>query len=208
LADFFLLTKETLLQLPLFKDKKAQNILDSLEKRKKVEMARFLFALGIRHLGEQGAKLLVDYLHNQDDEENPTPRTILNVMKKTTLDDLQSVGGVGEVIARSVLDWMKESAHQELLEKFHKVGLKLTWPEAKKKIDGIAGKTFVITGTLPLPRPEIKDLLEKAGGKVSGSVSKKTDYLIAGEEAGSKLEQAKKLGVAVLGEEDLNKLLT
>ena len=208
LADFFLLTKETLLQLPLFKDKKAQNILDSLEKRKKVEMARFLFALGIRHLGEQGAKLLVDYLHNQDDEENPTPRTILNVMKKTTLDDLQSVGGVGEVIARSVLDWMKESAHQELLEKFHKVGLKLTWPEAKKKIDGIAGKTFVITGTLTLPRPEIKDLLEKAGGKVSGSVSKKTDYLIAGEEAGSKLDQAKKLGVAVLGEEDLNKLLT
>lgn len=206
-ADFFTLRKEQLLELPLFKDKKAQNILDAVESRKTIEAERLIYGLGIRFVGEQVAKLLAEFLHTRSNTEAPTPKTVLDLLKACSPADLESIEGFGERIAGSVYEWISEERHQNLLQKLATVGVKLTWPEAKKAVAGVAGKTFVITGTLSRPREEIKAEIEKAGGHVASSVSKSTDYLVAGEEAGSKLEKAKELGTTILGEAELAELL-
>lgn len=206
-ADFFTLTREQLLELPFFKDKKTQNILDAIESRKTTEAERFIFGLGIRFVGEQVAKLLAEFLHSRSETEQPTPKTLLELLLTCTQEDLERIEGFGERIAGSVFEWVNEPRHQALLEKLTEVGVKLTWPEAKKIVAGIAGKTFVITGTLPRPREEIKADIEKAGGHVAGSVSKSTDYLLAGTDAGSKLEKAKEFGITILDEEGLKQLM-
>lgn len=205
-ADYFTLTKEQLLELPLFKDKKAQNVLDSIDSHRTVPVTRFLYGLGIRFVGEQVAKLLAEFLHAKSTEESPTPLTLLESLKATSLEELEGIEGFGERIAGSVYEWIQIPLHQHLLEKLHAVGLSLTWPPRKAVVEGIAGKTFVITGTLSRPREEFKTMIENAGGHVSGSVSKKTDYLLAGEEAGSKLDKANELGVKVLGEEEFMRM--
>ncbi len=205
-ADFFTLTRTQLLELPLFKEKKAQNILDAIEARKTVEAERFLFGLGIRHVGEQAARLLAEFLKTRA-SKTLTPLTLLHALQALTVEDLETVEGFGERIAESIVEWVATPHNQHVLEKLEKNGLLLSWPEEKQTVDGIAGKTFVITGTLSRPREEIKKDIETAGGHVAGSVSAKTDYLIAGEEAGSKLEKALELGVTVLTESTLNRLL-
>lgn len=214
LADFFTLTKEQLLELPLFKDKKAQNILDAIESRRTVPAERFVYGLGIRFVGEQVAKLLVEFLAARDSaraqatepQNQSSPQTILELLLATPQEELEAIEGFGEIIAGSVSEWIADPANQALLKKLAVVGLKLTWPAAKKTVAGIAGKTFVITGTLSRPREDFKAEIEKAGGHVSSSVSSKTDYLLAGEEAGSKLEKAKELGTTILAESDYEAL--
>ncbi|MBU0981118.1 NAD-dependent DNA ligase LigA [Patescibacteria group bacterium] len=206
LADFYTITKENLLELPLFKEKRAQNILDSIEKSRTVAMSRFLYALGIRHVGEQGAKLIVEHLQTLTNE-SPTPKTLVNLLKKLSVEDLTNIEGVGGIIAKSIYDWIREPKHQDLLEKFDHLGLKLTWPPKKTTTSQASGKTFVISGTHSAPRDQLKTLIESAGGHVSGSVSAKTDFLLAGEDAGSKLEKAKALGIKIINETDLNSLL-
>lgn len=211
-ADFFTLTKEQLLELPFFKEKKAQNVLDSINARREVKLECFLYGLGIRFVGEQVAKLLAEYLHtkatNENPQiENPTPQLILELLKNSTVEDFQKIEGFGERIAESVFEWMQNPYHQKLLEKFQQVGLKLQWPPKKEIIQNIAGKTFVITGTLSRSREEFKTIIENAGGHVAGSVSKKTDYVLAGSEAGSKLDAAKDLGIKILDEETFLLLL-
>lgn len=203
-ADFFTLTKEQLLELPLFKDKKAQNVLDSINARRTVPLERFLYGLGIRFVGEQVAKLLAEYLHEKSDAPHPTSSLVLKILRSSTEEDLQSIEGFGERIASAVVEWIQNPNHQKLLEKFDQVGLKLEWPPKKKVVAGISGKTFVITGTLSRPREEFKTMIENAGGHVAGSVSKKTDFVLAGEEAGSKLEKAKEFGVKVISEADFS----
>lgn len=214
LADFFTLTKQDLLQLPLFKDKKAQNILTSIEARRSVPMERFLYGLGIRFVGEQVAKLLTEYLQKKSIKTpgahrrgSVTPTVVLKLLKQSSRTELESIEGFGERIAESVVEWVKNPYHQKLLEKFNHVELQLQWPSKKAIVEGITGKTFVITGTLSRPREEFKALIENAGGHVAGSVSKKTDYVLAGEEAGSKLDKAHGLGVRVISEEEVMKLL-
>ncbi|OGJ41797.1 hypothetical protein A2974_01110 [Candidatus Peregrinibacteria bacterium RIFCSPLOWO2_01_FULL_48_20] len=206
-ADFFTLTKEQLLELPLFKEKKAQNVLDSIDSRRTVPLERFLYGLGIRFVGEQVAKLLSQCLQEQSTDSNPSPKLILKLLKNSTREDLETIEGFGERIAESIIQWIQVPYNQKLLEKFETVGLKLLWPPQKKIITGLAGKTFVITGTLSRPREEFKTLIENAGGHVSGSVSKKTDYILAGEEAGGKLDKAKELGLKVIGETEFFQLL-
>lgn len=203
LADLFTLTKEQLLQLPLFKEKRAQNILDSIDARRSVDMNRFIFGLGIRFVGSQVAKLLVAHLHS--DIKEPTPADLLDLLLNSSQEDLESIEGFGERIASSIINWLAIQAHQDLLKKFAQVGLKLKWPE--RSSNKLAGKTFVITGTLSKPRPEFKAMIEQAGGKVSGSISAKTDYLLAGESAGSKLKKAKSLEVTIIGEQEIYSLL-
>jgi len=205
-ADIFTLTREQLLELPFFKDKKAQNILGSIAARRTVEMHRFIYALGIRFVGEQVAKLLAEYLSAQTKDEI-TPATILEILKSRTPEDLKTIEGFGERIAEGVIDWISSAPNQKLLEKFANLGIKLVRPGEKALVSGVTGKSFVITGTLSRPREEIKAAIESAGGTVSGSVSSKTDYLLAGAEAGSKLEKATELGVKVLGEEELQRML-
>ncbi len=206
-ADFFTLTREQLLELPFFKDKKAQNILDAIQQRRSTSAERLIFGLGIRFVGEQVAKLLAEFLHERAQTETPTPQTILELLTVCTKEELEKIEGFGERIAGSVFEWIRNPAHQTLLQKLADVGLTLTWPEAKKVLAGIAGKTFVITGTLSRPREDIKADIEKAGGHVSGSVSKSTDYLVAGSDAGSKLEKAKEFGTQILDEEALKNLM-
>jgi DNA ligase (NAD+) len=204
-ADLFTLTEAQLLELPLFKEKRAKNVLKALEARKTVPLSRFLFGLGIRFIGEQAAKLLVDHLHQRSSEDPLTPASLLTLLNEESHDTLESIDGFGERMAEALLAWVREPHHQHLLQKFHEVGLQFTWPQKTKST--LAGKRFVITGTLSKPRPEFKAQIEAEGGKVSGSVSAKTDYLLAGESAGSKLKKATELGVKVLSEAEFNDLL-
>lgn len=205
-ADFFTLTKEQLLEMPLFKDKKAQNILDSIEERRRVDLHRFLFAIGIRFVGEQAAKLIAEYLSNKTEQE-ATPELVFKLISEMDIEEIKSIEGIGDKISESIFEHFKNPATKHLFEKFETVGLKFNWPPRKQKHENIDGKTFVITGSLSKPREDFKRIIENFGGKVSGSVSAKTDYLLCGEDAGSKLDNAKKLGVPVLDEEAFTRLI-
>ncbi|MFA6023671.1 MAG: NAD-dependent DNA ligase LigA [Candidatus Gracilibacteria bacterium] len=200
-ADFFLLTKEHLLELPLFKEKKAQNILEAITARRTVPLQKFLYGLGIRFVGEQVAKLLAEYLHASSNASAPSPALILEQLKTSPQEDLEKIEGFGERIAGSIAEWIAIPVHQHLLTKLQSTGLELIWPAQKEVVEGVNGKSFVITGTLSRPREEFKTMIERSGGSVTGSVSKKTDFVLAGEEAGSKLEKAQELGVRVLSEQ-------
>lgn len=212
-ADFFTLTREQLLELPLFKEKRADNVIQAIKEKKEVEMERFMFGLGIRFVGAQVAKLLVEFLHEKTEakvaisHDNPTPRTILNLLLETSQEELETIEGFGERIAESVIDWISDDNNQELLKKLADVELKLKWPPKKNKVDGVSGKTFVITGSLSASRGEFKKKIEQAGGKVSSSVSKKTDYVLVGEDPGGKYKKAKDLGVEILDEYAFNRLI-
>jgi len=201
-ADFFTLSEAQLLELPLFKETRAKKVLSAIEARKKVKMSRFIFGLGIRHVGEQVAKQLAEFLLEKSSTEEPNSQTVLDLLLLTSAEELESIEGFGARIAESIFEWISVPHHQHLLKKLANVGLKLEWPPRKNKVEGIEGKVFVITGTLSVGRGEIKSKIEHAGGKVSSSVSKKTDYLLAGESAGSKLNKAKDLGVTILSESD------
>jgi DNA ligase (NAD+) len=198
-ADLFNLGFATLAELDRFADKSAQNLLDSLEHAKKTTLARFIYALGIRHVGETTAKDLAKYFGSLD--------PVMDAGTEALLD----VPDVGPVVAESVHNFFAEPHNRTVIEQLRAPG-KLSWsegPPAPRAPAGVlAGKTVVLTGTLPtLSRDEAKEMLEAAGAKVAGSVSKKTDYVVAGEEAGSKLAKAEELGIAILDEDGMRKLL-
>jgi DNA ligase (NAD+) len=175
----------------------AQNIVGALEKSKRTTLPRFLFGLGIRHVGEATAKELARHFGKLDS------------IMDATVEQLLEVADVGPIVALSLRTFFDQPHNREVVEQLRACGL--TWPEGEPAAVApkpLAGKTFVITGTLPtLSRDEAKDLLEAAGAKVAGSVSKKTSYVVAGAEAGSKLDKARELGVAVLNESELKELL-
>ncbi len=194
--DIYKLKKEDLLKLPRFADKSAQNLIEAIEASKKTTLGRFLFAIGILHVGEYVAKLLARSFKNLED---------LYHIKK---EKLMEIPQIGEKIARSIYEFFNNPENIKTLETMKKMGLRITNPDytqraEKRPLDGL---TFVITGTLPKPRKEIEDLIESLGGHVSSSVSKSTDYLIAGEEPGSKLEKARTLGVKIISYEEFLKL--
>ena len=198
-ADLFNLGFTTLAELDRFAEKSAQNLLDSLEKAKHTTLARFIYALGIRHVGESTAKDLAKHFGSLDPIMDASPEALLEV------------NDVGPVVAESIHQFFAEAHNRTVIEQLHAPG-KVTWPEgppAPKAPQGVlAGKTVVLTGTLPtLTREAAKDMLEAAGAKVAGSVSKKTDYVVAGAEAGSKLAKAEELGIPVLDEDGLHTLL-
>ena len=179
-------------------DKSARNLIDGLAKSKHTTLGRFLFALGIRHVGETTAKDLAKHFGSLD--------RILDASEAQLLE----VNDVGPVVAQSIHTFFAQAHNREVVEQLRACGI--TWDEHEGTADTapkpLAGKTFVLTGTLPtLTRDDAKDMIEAAGGKVSGSVSKKTDYVVAGEEAGSKLDKARELGVAVIDEDALRGLL-
>jgi DNA ligase (NAD+) len=194
-AGIYKLTKDDLLSLERMGDKSAQNVLDEIEASKKLPLERVIFGLGIRFVGERTAQFLAEHFGSMD------------ALMQANLEELQEVNEVGPRIAESILEFFAEPKNRELVEQLRKAGLAFT---GKKKERGtkLAGKTFVLTGTLVhFTRDEAKKLIEDAGGRVSGSVSKKTDYVVAGSEAGSKLDKAKELGVAVIDEEEMARLL-
>ncbi len=196
-ADLYKLGLASLIELDRMAEKSAQNVLDALEKSKSTTLARFIYGLGIRHVGEATAKALASHFGN------------LDALLKTSEEQLLEVDDIGPVVARSIIAFLSDPLNLELIEQLRAAGIH--WEESTQTVDipkPFAGKTFVLTGTLPtLTRDEAAAKIEAAGGKVAGSVSKKTNYVVAGEEAGSKLAKAQELGVAIIDEEGLLQLL-
>jgi len=197
-ADLYTLKKEQLLALEGFKDKKADNLLTSIENSKQQSLARFVSALGIRGVGEVMARDLSQTYPDVD------------ALSKAKVDDLTQIEGVGPNIAESIVDWFARPMNQKVLKKLKSVGM---WPQGgaaqaeSQASDVFAGMTFVVTGTLPtFSRDDAKAFIESHGGKVTDSVSRKTSYLVLGENPGSKFEKAKSLGIKIVGEDDLRKL--
>jgi DNA ligase (NAD+) len=203
LPDLYRLGLTSLVALERMAEKSAQNVLAALEKSKETTLARFLFGLGIRHVGESTARDLAKHFGTLDALMGATLETA------ATVEQLLEVPDVGPIVAQSVHTFFQQPHNREVVEQLIACGVK--WQEQAKgeKIPQVlAGKTFVLTGTLPtLGRDAAKDMLEAAGAKVSGSVSKKTSYVVAGEEAGSKLAKAEELGVPVIDEAGMLALL-
>ena len=195
-ADFYTLDLDTLANLDRMAKKSAQNVLDALEKSKTTSLARFIYSLGIRHVGESTAKSLAKHFGSLDALLAGDENLIL------------SVNDIGPVVAQSILSFFADPLNRQLIDQLRASGIHWEEGEPEQSSDLLAGKTFVLTGTLPtLSRDDARAMIEAAGGKVAGSVSKKTSYVVAGEEAGSKLTRAEELGVAILDEEQFLKLL-
>jgi len=193
-ADIYKLTKDDLLSLERMGDKSAQNILDEIENSKKLPLERVIYGLGIRMVGERTAQFLAEHLGS------------MAALEQAGAEELQNVNEVGPRIAESIVEFFSIPANRKLIGRLRDADLTMT---GKKKERGtkLAGKTFVLTGTLAkYTRDEAKKMIEDAGGKVTGSVSKKTDYVVAGADAGSKLDKARELGVAVIDEKEMEKL--
>jgi DNA ligase (NAD+) len=195
LADLYLLTAEQLLSLERIGKKTADTLLAEIEKSKTSPLNRVLFGLGIRFVGERTAQLLAEEFGSMD------------ALMAATSEELERVNEVGPRVAQAIREFFDEAKNRELVEKLRAAGLTFT-AEKRKKSSQLEGMTFVLTGTLPnLSREDAKAKIEGAGGRVSGSVSKKTSYVVAGEEAGSKLDKARELGVKVIDEVELIEML-
>jgi len=193
-ADIYDLTKKDLLSLDRFGDKSAQNIIDEIENSKNLPLERVIYGLGIRMVGERTAQFLAEHFGSME------------ALSNASVEELQDVGEVGPKIAESIAEFFSNPANKKLVERLGKAGLAFKG-QKKERGTKLAGKTFVLTGTLlKYTRDEAKKMIEDAGGKVAGSVSKKTDYVVAGADAGSKLDKAKELGVPVIDEKEMEKL--
>jgi len=196
-ADLYRLDAGRLASLERMAEKSAANVLDAIEKSKSTTLARFIYALGIRNVGEATARDLARHFGK------------LDPLMQASEDELQQVPDVGPVVARSIARFFGERHNREVIAQMRRLGV--TWPESpaiRPPLQPLAGKAFVLTGTLPhLARDQAKERIEAKGGKVSGSVSRKTDYVVAGAEPGSKYDKALELGIAVLDEQGLLELL-
>jgi DNA ligase (NAD+) len=194
-ADIYKLTKSDLLSLERMGDKSAQNVLDEIEASKKLPLERVIFGLGIRFVGERTAQFLAEHFGSMD------------ALMNASQEELEDVNEVGPRIAESIREFFDEPRNRELVKRLREAGL-IFAGKKRERSTKLAGKTFVLTGTLlKYTRDEAKKLIEDAGGRVSGSVSKKTDYVVAGSDAGSKLDKAKELGVPVIEEKEMERLV-
>jgi DNA ligase (NAD+) len=204
-TDLYRLDVPTLADLERMGDKSASNLVEAITKSKSRPLASIVFALGIRHVGFASAKLLVRQFPSLDE------------LARASLEDLTGVEGVGEIVAESIHSFFRNPQNQSLIGRLKAVGVRTAATEEEKKKSAgaerarnplVEGKTFVLTGTLEdMTRDEASARIESLGGKVTGSVSKKTDYVIVGESAGSKLDKAKSLGVPTLNKEQFLALL-
>jgi DNA ligase (NAD+) len=195
-ADLYGLTHEQLANLERMGDKSASNLREEIENSKKASLARLIFALGIRFVGERTGQLLADHFAS------------LDKLAKASEAELLEVEEVGPRVAESILEFFCEPRNLEVIEKLRQAGLQFEQAKVHKPQGNLAGKQFVLTGTLPrYSRDEAKKMIEEAGGRVTGSVSKKTDYVVVGADPGSKLEKARSLGVKTIEEDELLKLL-
>ena len=194
-ADLYFLSKEQLVALDRQAEKSAQNLIEAIQKSKNPSLDKFIYALGIRHVGERTAKLLADHFGSMEN---------LIAAKQ---EDLTAINEIGPEIAASMVKFFHEPKNKDVMGKFSKAGVK---PQKKKIVAGNAlqGKSFVLTGTLEsMPRNDAKAIIENLGGSVHSSVTKKTTYVVAGSESGSKLDKANSLGITVLNEKEFLKLI-
>ncbi len=196
LSDLFALNKEDLLALERMADKSAQNVLDSIEKSKAPLLARFIYALGIRYVGENTGELLAEHFGT------------LERLKAAPIEEISGVHDVGPIAGAAVREWMDDPYNQQVLAKLNERGVKPLEAKITVVPDSILkGKSFVFTGALSISRGEAEEMVKALGARAAGSVSKKTDYLVAGENAGSKADRARELGVKVLSEEEWRALM-
>ena len=194
-ADLYKLTKDGLLQLERMGEKSAENVLAEIKASKELPLERVIYGLGIRFVGERTAQFLAEHFGS------------LDAIMKASAEELEEVNEVGPRIAESIVEFFADEHNRKLVSDLRKAGLTFAG-QKKEKGTKLTGKTFVLTGTLARhTRDEAKKMIEDAGGRVSGSVSKKTDYVVAGSDAGSKLDKARELGVSVIGEEELEELV-
>ncbi|MDE6780909.1 MAG: NAD-dependent DNA ligase LigA [Ruminococcus sp.] len=195
-ADLYTLHKDQLTSLERFAEKSAENLIKAIQDSKGRGLDRLIYALGIRNVGQRGAVLLCEKFHDME--------SLLRAEK----ENISDIEGFGDIMAESVVRSLREPHRIELINRLREYGVNMTYDKKSTNDERFKGKTFVLTGTLPtMKRDDAKKLIESFGGKVSGSVSKKTDYVVAGEEAGSKLVKAQTLGVAVISEADLMELV-
>ncbi|HEY4474764.1 MAG TPA: NAD-dependent DNA ligase LigA, partial [Candidatus Paceibacterota bacterium] len=194
-ADLFTLKAEDLQNLDRFAEVSSANVVKAIDDCREVPFARFIYALGIMHVGEETARVLVQHFHN------------LDKIVQASEEELTAVKDIGPVVAHSISEWFKRPYHKKILKKFERAGLKIIADKGVVK-GKFFGKTFVITGTLEsMSREEVGAKIRSLGGKVSSSVSKDTSYLVAGSEPGSKYDQAQKLGVKILDEKEFLKII-
>ena len=195
-ADLYDLKLETLANLERMGEKSAQNLLGEIAASKQRDLDRLIYALGIPFVGERTAQLLADHFGS------------LDKLDEASREELIEVEEIGPKVAGSIVDFFGEKQNHKLLEKLRRAGLPFQRQRPKKKGNRLEGKTFVLTGTLEKwTRDQVRELIEAQGGRVAASVSKKTDYVVAGAEPGSKLDKAKKLGVQTLDEKQFAKLV-
>ena len=194
-ADIYSIKEEQIIPLERMAEQSAKNIVDAVNKSKENDLSKLVFALGIRHIGQKAAKLLSERFG-----------TMTGIME-ATFDDIMTIDGFGKIMAESVVDYFNMPQTKELIDRLMSAGLNMKSLKEVKDMR-FAGKTFVLTGTLPTySRKEAAEIIESFGGKTASSVSKKTDYVLAGEEAGSKLKKATDLGIAIISEADLNDMI-
>jgi len=194
--DIFELKEGDLIPLERFAEKKAKNIIEAIEKSKKIFLTRFIFSLGIRHAGEETAVDLANYFGS------------IEKLKKTTKEELERIPDVGPKVSESIYNWFRQKRNQKLIDGLLKVGVKIQYQKSKIKNQKLRGLTFVLTGSLEtMTREETKERIRLLGGEISETVSKKTDYIIVGKEPGSKFEKAKKVGVKTINEKEFLQML-
>ncbi|UCC43834.1 MAG: NAD-dependent DNA ligase LigA, partial [Candidatus Zixiibacteriota bacterium] len=194
-ADLFFLTKEKLLPLPLMADKRAQNLLDSIERSRSAPLPNIICALGIIGVGETASQILAEHSGS------------FNKLAESSVDELEAIHGIGSVMARNIVDFFENKGNQRMIAKLRQGGVEFPDYVSSRSAGRLSGKTVVITGKLSRPRSHFKNLIEAAGGKVLGAVSASTDYLLCGSDPGSKLDKARKLGIKILDEAGLSDLL-
>ncbi|MCK4777561.1 MAG: NAD-dependent DNA ligase LigA, partial [Actinomycetia bacterium] len=191
-ADLYYLKKEDLLKIEHFADKAAENLYNAIEISKKRPLSKLLFALGIRHVGAYTASLLAKRFHSID------------ILSKTTYEQLESIHEIGPKVAGSITSFFKEEHNLKVIERLRRAGFKMKEDLGGKKEKKLAGRTFIITGTLKsFSRETAKEKIQELGGRVASSVSRKTDYVVVGKSPGTKAEKAKELGVKTIDEEEL-----
>ena len=196
IADLYTLKLENIASLKKDGKKFAQNLIDAIEQSKDNSLDRLITALGIRHVGSKASKLLARKY-----------KTIDKLME-AKFEDLSNINDIGPIVANSIQEFFKQEQTKDLIKKLKAVGVNTSMKEEENIDNRLEGKTFVLTGTLvEYTRQEATDLIEKMGGKTSSSVSKKTDYILAGEEAGSKLTKAQDLGITILTEEEFKRMI-
>ncbi len=197
--DIYKLKKEPLLKLPRFAEKSAQNLIDAIEKSKNAQLSKFLFALGIPHVGEYAARMLAERFSKLEDLYNVKAETILNIKQ------------MGDKLSNAISGFFNDSKNLQTLELLKELGIKLTNPDFKDDKDTkkpLHGLIFLITGTVSIPRKELQDIIIKLGGHVASSISHKIDYLIAGQDPGSKLNKAKSLNLKIISYEDFLSMIS
>jgi DNA ligase (NAD+) len=206
ISDFYVLKEGDLKPLERFADKSAENLIKAINDKKEVDLARFIYGLGIRHVGEETALLLAKQFQIPDSRFQISD--LIKRFKSISLEELEKLPDVGPIVAKSIYSWFRDKHNLAILEKLEKNGVRIISRKSKVESRKLSGKTFVLTGALEsLTRNEAKAKIRELGGSVSSSVSKNTDYVVAGADPGSKYDKAVKLGIKIMSEEEFIKLI-